>query len=132
MHLRTMLPPLTMRITHTIKTIRNVGALTSSNWAVATWAILSLTSWEICRRSLAKEQAQMKNLMADYRAKVKQQKSAAGSSNSTGANAQAFDEKHVKGPHIGGVLMGQKGKEMLEQQQQITQSTASQAQERLV
>lgn len=51
----------------------------------------------------------MKTVMADYRAKVKQK-------GSSSANGQALDEHHVKGPAIGGVLMGEKGKEILSHQ----------------
>lgn len=55
----------------------------------------------------------MKAVMAEYRAKVKQQRSHS-SSEASGAQQQ-LDEKHVKGPPIGGVWMGEMGKEMLEQ-----------------
>lgn len=49
----------------------------------------------------------MKTVMADYRAKIKQK--------DTSSSTNKLDEHHVKGPHIGGVWMGEKGKEILEQ-----------------
>lgn len=51
----------------------------------------------------------MKAVMADYRAKVKQQ----SSKSTTSGETPAGDPHHVKGPAIGGVLMGAKGKEIL-------------------
>lgn len=90
------------------------GPLSSSNWAVAAFGLLSLTSWEVCRRSRASEHAKMKALMEDYRTKVKQKNSLSTSLTSEeNDNNTKYDEKHVKGPHIGGVFIGEKGKEML-------------------
>lgn len=60
----------------------------------------------------------MKAVMADYRAKVKQKES------TSGADSTKLDEHHVKGPHIGGVWMGEKGKEMLEQGKTSPMSSA--------
>jgi hypothetical protein len=48
----------------------------------------------------------MKTVMAEYRAKIKQKDSSSTKSK--------LDEHHVKGPHIGGVWMGERGKEILE------------------
>lgn len=90
------------------------GPLSSSNWAVAAFGLLSLTSWEVCRRSRASEHAKMKALMEDYRTKVKQKNSSSTSLTSEeNDNNTNYDEKHVKGPHIGGVFIGEKGKEIL-------------------
>lgn len=67
---------------------------------------------------MSKEQAKMKSVVADYRQKVKQKEATIGPS-------EGAADKHVKGPHIGGVWMGEKGKEMLNEGRTPISSTGS-------
>lgn len=93
--------------------------LSSSNWAVATFSVLALTSWEVCRRAHAKEKSKMQAVVADYKRKISQNKgpSTSGAPDEAGAP--------TRGPPIGGVLMGQKGQEMLKERQEQNGTASS-------
>jgi hypothetical protein len=74
---------------------------------------------EVCRRAHAKEKSKMQAVVADYKRKISQNKA----SSTDGGPEQAGAP--TRGPPIGGVLMGQKGQEMLKERQEHNETGSS-------
>ncbi|CDR46273.1 hypothetical protein NBRC10512_007370 [Rhodotorula toruloides] len=75
----------------------------AANWAVAAWGIGSLGAWETCRARQTAEQARMQALVTEIKARR--------AAKSASSSAQSISQEREK--PIGGILVGEKGKEIL-------------------
>ncbi|KAM0790490.1 hypothetical protein ACM66B_003364 [Microbotryomycetes sp. NB124-2] len=90
---------------------QNVGS--AANWAVGSWGVASLGAWETCRRRQTAEAARMQALVSE----VKARRAAKSSSSSASSSGSAQGDQRP----IGGVLIGEHGKEVLQDKQQQQQ-----------
>lgn len=91
----------------------------AANWAVGSWGVASLGAWETCRRRQTAEAARMQALVSE----VKARRAAKSSSPLSNQNLVGSAQDNNRGSNhqdrgIGGVLIGEHGKEVLQQQQQ--------------
>ncbi|SCV68596.1 BQ2448_717 [Microbotryum intermedium] len=84
----------------------------AANWAVGAWGFASLGAWETCRARQSAESARMAALVAE----VKARRSARTGPKS--ARDPPEEAAIDAAPRIGGLLVGEHGREMLAQQQQ--------------
>ncbi|GAA5864058.1 hypothetical protein JCM8547_005121 [Rhodosporidiobolus lusitaniae] len=77
--------------------------LTAANWAVGAWGVGSLGAWETCRARQTAEAAKMQALVADIK-----QKQAAKKARQEQLRAQGG---------VGGILVGEKGRELLQERE---------------
>ncbi|KAK4049260.1 hypothetical protein OIV83_004196 [Microbotryomycetes sp. JL201] len=94
---------------------QNVG--TAANWAVGSWGVASLGAWETCRRRQTAEAARMQALVSEVKARRAAKASSAPSAASTAAGKNNSSSTAQERP-IGGVLIGQHGREALQDKQQ--------------
>ncbi|GAA6021406.1 hypothetical protein JCM11491_006698 [Sporobolomyces phaffii] len=105
-----------------------VGA--AANWAVGAWGVASLGAWETCRARQTAEATRMAALVSEIKsrqaakaAKLRPPPPPSSSSSPSplvGGAATSDDEaRHPvrAGPRVGGVLVGERGKEMIREQQ---------------
>ncbi|GAA5865576.1 hypothetical protein JCM1840_001447 [Sporobolomyces johnsonii] len=81
---------------------RGSQVVAAANWAVGAWAIGSLGAWHTCRSRQTAEAARMAALISEVKAR------------------QAAKAGEAAGPvkdRVGGILIGEKGKEMLKEKQ---------------
>ncbi|GAA5917723.1 hypothetical protein JCM6882_009361 [Rhodosporidiobolus microsporus] len=84
---------------------------TAANWAVGAWGIGSLGAWETCRARQTAEAARMHALVSEIQAKrAKKAQRQAAAATEGGAAAAG-------GKPIGGILIGDKGKEILRERE---------------
>ncbi|KAJ8291760.1 Cytochrome c oxidase assembly protein cox20, mitochondrial [Rhodotorula toruloides] len=77
----------------------------AANWAVAAWGIGSLGAWETCRARQTAEQARMQALVTEIKARR--------AAKSASSSAQSIHQDKERERPIGGILVGEKGKEIL-------------------
>ncbi|KAK4047426.1 hypothetical protein OIO90_006171 [Microbotryomycetes sp. JL221] len=107
----------------------NVGS--AANWAVGTWGVASLGAWETCRRRQTAEAARMQALVSEVKARraakatnpVMRSSSTSLSNNESESNAARGDAAGTRG--IRGVLVGEHGKEMLQDRQRDARNAQS-------
>ncbi|GAA6052754.1 hypothetical protein NBRC10513_006817 [Rhodotorula toruloides] len=81
----------------------------AANWAVAAWGIGSLGAWETCRARQTAEQARMQALVTE----IKARRAAKSASSSAQSISQSQEKEKERERPIGGILVGEKGKEIL-------------------
>ncbi|GAA6048684.1 hypothetical protein JCM3770_002020 [Rhodotorula araucariae] len=79
-----------------------VGA--AANWAVGAWGVGSLGAWETCRARQTAEAARMHALVSEIKAR-------------RAAKVSKSDSERERERPIGGILIGEKGKEMLREKE---------------
>ncbi|GAA5821025.1 hypothetical protein JCM11251_001926 [Rhodosporidiobolus azoricus] len=82
---------------------------TAANWAVGAWGLGSLGAWETCRARQTAEATRMHALVSDIQAK--RAKKAARQQQQQGGAAESGEKP------IGGILIGDKGKEILRERE---------------
>ncbi|BGP20105.1 hypothetical protein JCM10213_002644 [Rhodosporidiobolus nylandii] len=87
--------------------------LTAANWAVGAWGVGSLGAWETCRARQTAEAARMQALVAEIKAKRA----------AKAARQQRRDgEVAAQERPIGGILIGEKGREILREREETRAS----------
>ncbi|GAA5970657.1 hypothetical protein JCM3765_001184 [Sporobolomyces pararoseus] len=104
----------------------------AANWAVGAWGIASLGAWETCRARQTAEATRMAALVSEIKsrqaAKAAKQRSSAPSVGSL-PSVDGDSSSSVRAGPVGGIMLGERGKEMIREKQSTGQTESNSASE---